>query len=294
MKSDWMVRVAGALICGAVLSLEAGAAGAPNSSEREALVLVVSKWNAGCDASNRYAWDNMTDAWYEDITDSRSTPRGHSGRAWRRDGFYKNGDIVDSRFTDSSLASWGDDDDTDNLDDVDAVMVGLHGTHDSNDDWIGAMRVNESGSGDCVADQSDILLGDHDLEFLHLSSCHSMCDLDEGYTNWQDGFAELHQVNGFYGIMYVSLTYNGRYRRFSDDSFDIGIADAWLDNQYSNGFWTSGHEHCPVSMVAGTSASNASARASNEEYDYVYSDPTAPFTYEFVSVSGCDPKQHNP
>ena len=81
---------------------------------------------------------------------------------------------------------------------------------------------------------------------------------------------------------------------FPDDSFDIGIADAWLDNQYSNGFWTSGHEHCPVSMVAGTSASNASARASNEEYDYVYSDPTAPFTYEFVSVSGCDPKQHNP
>jgi hypothetical protein len=270
------------------------AAGTPSASEKEALALVVSKWNSSCSGSNRTSWDNMVDAWYDDFTDSSSTPQGHGSRAWTRDGFYKNGNIVDSQFIDPDIKTWGNDDGNDNVDDVDAIMVGLHGSHNgSTGGWRGSVRVDESGSGNCTAWQGQIDL-DYDLEFLHLSSCHSMCDHDEGYTNWQSSFDELHQINGFYGIMWISMTYTGRYSGFSDDAFDVSIADAWLDNQYSSGFWTFGHDHCPVSMVAGTSTSNASSRASNEEYDYVYSDPTAPFTYYYVSVSGCDPKDHNP
>lgn len=65
----------------------ASAAGAPSSSEKEALAIVVTKWNSSCDGSNRPSWDNMIDAWYDDLTDSGSTPGGHGSRAWTRDGF---------------------------------------------------------------------------------------------------------------------------------------------------------------------------------------------------------------
>ncbi|MAF27110.1 MAG: DUF6345 domain-containing protein [Gemmatimonadota bacterium] len=253
----------------------------------------MTKWNSSCSGSTRSSWDNMADAWYDDFTDSGSTPGGHSSKAWSRDGFYKNGTIVDSQFTDDDIVSWGDDDSNDNVDDVDALMVALHGSHNGGapGEWRGSVRVDESGSGNCGAWQAHMELGDHDLEFLHLSSCHSMCDLNEGYSNWMNAYNELHQVNGFYGLMWISTLFNGRYSGFSDDAFDISIAESWADNQYSGGFWTWGYDHCPVSLVAGNSSSNASSRVSNEEYDYVYSDPGSTY-FCYISISGCDPKAH--
>ena len=272
-------------------------AGQPATGEKQTLVLVVTKWNDNCDATNRTGWDGMLDAWYDEITDTRDSPSGHGTKAWDEDGFYKNDDIVDSRFTDQSLVEYGDDAQNDNVDDVDAVMIGLHGSHNFDGQgapWRGAVRTDEAGSGDCLANQNNMELGEHDVEFVHLSSCHSMCDWDENFDNWETSFAGVHQVNGFYGLMFISWTYSSRYSGFADDAFDIAITDAWVDQQYSNGFWTGGDDHCPVSMVAGTSTSNASTRASNEEYDYVYDDVSGTNFFEFISVGGCDPSGHNP
>lgn len=270
----------------------AHATGAPASSEKEARVIVVTKWDASCDASNRTSLDNMLNGWYGEIADSH-----HGSKAWVKDGFQKNGDIVDSEFI-TALINWGEDSGIGHVDDVDAIFVGLHGTHDDNSyaPWDACVRVDESGSGDCYAYQGDMQLGDFDLEFLHLWSCHSMCDHDEPSAagNWKSTFKGLHQVNGFYGLSWSSLTYVGECSGFADDAFDVSITDAWKDNTYSDGFWTSGYDHCPVSMVAGSSESDACSRASNEEYDYVYSDVDSPSYFYYVSIGGCDPKDHDP
>ncbi len=282
------------------LSIEAHAQSVPAASDKEALVIVVTQWTGGCSGSRRTSWDDMIDAWYDDFTDTRAAPSGHGTKAWSRDGFYQNGTIVDSQFTDGDIVAYGNDDANDNADDVDAMMVGMHGGHNSGvpNSWLGTVRVDEAGGGSCWAYQAEMDLGDLDLEFLHLSSCHSMCDLNEGWTNWESSFEGLHQVNGFYGLMWIDGDYTGRYKGFSDDAFDISIADSWLDNHHWNWPFADGflglYDHCPVSMVAGTSASNASTRASNEEYDWVYADPTAPYFYYYVSVAGCDPKDHEP
>ena len=265
----------------------------PSEGERGALVRVVSKWNDDCSASNRTAWDNMCDAWYDDITDDRSTPQGHGTRAWWGDGFYKNGNISDDDFVDPRQQSWGNDDLSDRADEPDALLVGLHGGELSSfgNDWFGAVRSDNScGSGcDCTARQPDMILGDMDLEFLHLSSCFSMDWVDR--DEWETTFDGLHQVNGFAGIMWISTTYNGRYSGFSDDAFDISIAESWVDNQYSDGFWTGGHDHCPVTRVAGNSSSEIDDRLWREEYDWTYSEPNSPSHFGTMWIGGCDPKE---
>ena len=266
------------------------------ATAKEAQVIVITRWNSHCDASNRTPWDNMLRGWYNDITDTRSAPRGHGSAAWYEDAFWKNGNIGDSYFTDLSLAPWGRDHRNDRLDAADAAMIGLHGTHTTSGPprWIGEVRVDENGSANCWAFQGHMELGDTDLEFLHVSSCHGMCDFDGGVQLWNDTFKGLHQINGFYGITWISSTYTSRYTNFADDGFDVGLADAWVDNQYSGGFWTGGHDHCPVSMVCGNSTSNAVARAGGERYNNIYSDPTPPYYFYYVSVSRCDPKGHTP
>jgi hypothetical protein len=284
------------LLASLCLASPAWATGAPSTSEKGALVRVITKWNDGsCDASTRTAWDNMVDSWYDDITDDRSAPSGHGSLAWWEDGFYKNGNIVDSQFCDPSLVSWGNDDGSDNADEPDALMVGFHGSHFSGTYlYAGSMRVNESGTGDCYASQGNMLLGNYDLEFAHFSSCHSMCeynwdtDVGDGDAEWFTSLGGVHQIDGFHGIMYIATTYNSRYSGFSDDAFYFSISDAWVDNQYSNGYWTGGDDHCPVALVAGSTESDVEARTANEEYDYVYGD-TSPTWKCITWIGGCDP-----
>ena len=280
-----------ALIFTALATTNGLAAGPPGSSEKEALAIVVTKWNSSCsDADNVSAWDNNVDNWYDNITSYSH----HGTLEWTRDGFYKNGTIVDSEFTDTTQVSWGRDYENDHPDADDAVMVGLHGNHNgSGGPWFGYVRVDESGSGSCYAVQSDMLLGDKDLEFLHLSSCHSMCEPAEGYRNWKTSFDELHQVNGFYGIMYISSSLNSDYKWFADDAFDIGIAESWSDNLWQSASWSGVQEMCPASLIQGTSSDNASYRVSHEEYDFVFADTNAGYRV-YLHYPTCNPLDHNP
>lgn len=263
----------------------------PSLGERGALVRVVTRWNSSCSGSTRSAWDNMVDGWYDDLTNSSSLPSGHGPRAWVRDGFYKNGNIVDSDFTDDDAVTWGNDDGPDRVDEPDACMVALHGGEWNNLRWFGRVRVNEAGSGNCNAYQAHIILGDYDLEFLHMSSCHSM-DQDVWWPEWSGTFDGLHQINAFHGIMWIGSTYRSRYKHFADDAFDIPIAEAWLDNLYISWVW--GHQQCPVSRGAGIGSTDLWNRMDHEEYDFVYSDPDTPTAHGVIYLKGCDPKDDPP
>ncbi|HEY3243872.1 MAG TPA: DUF6345 domain-containing protein [Phycisphaerae bacterium] len=265
----------------------------PPASEREVLVRVVTQWNDACSGSRRTSWDDMVRAWYNEITDGDAAPGGHGNRAWVADGFYQNGNMVDSDFTDPDLVAWGNDDGNDRLDDVDVAMLAFHGKDANGSRWYGKMRVNEAGGGDCKAEQDHIQLGDTDLEFLHLSSCESMNE-ESWWPEWSDSFAGLHQIDGFHGLMWISGSYNDRYRDFADDAFDMSIADAWIDNHYDPAHWyeAQSYDHCPVARGVGTGEEDCDDRMSNERYDHVYSDIAAEDIGfdEVIYISGCDPK----
>ena len=288
MDGGRVTLMAAALAAAGTLRIDAQSV--PGESEKGALVICITQWNGGCGTTddNRTSWDNMVDGWYDDITDDASTPWGHSAKAWWRDGFRQNGTIVDSDFTDASIVSWGDDSDDDNVDEPDACMVALHGGESSDNlRWYGLVRVDESGDGNCYAWQGHMALGDSDLEFLHLSSCNSMNE-DVWWGEWQESFDGLHQINGFHGIMWINSTYRGRYEDFSDDAFDISIADSWVDNLYK--YRVAGENMCPVSRGVGYSENSLWTRMDHEEYDWVYSDPDGAGWMGVVYIKGCNPK----
>lgn len=255
-----------------------------NASALEAQVYAITKWDDDCSGSTRRAWDNYADNWYDDITNTASSPSGHGSRAYSRDRRKVNGNIADSWFVDAESYSWGNDDTY--LDEGDAAIVCTHGG-ESDGRWYGKMRINESGSGDCYAKQGNMSFGDHDLEFLHLSSCNSMDD-NQWSDDWHESFDGLHLVTGFHGLMYISSFYVNDYEHFSDDAFDVSIADSWVDNLYrrnANLF----DDQCPVSYGVGSSESNLWTRMDHEQYDNVYSDPTVSW-WGVVYIDGCDPQ----
>lgn len=270
---------------------EPRAASVPGGGEKGAVVFVISKWDSNCSGSKRSAWDDMVKGWYNDITNTKNRPKGHGGKAWWKDKWRHNGNIVDSNFTDSGVVAWGDDRADDRgADEPDALMVGLHGGESGGSlRWYGLVRVNEAGTGDCYTRQEEIVLGDYDLDFLHLSSCHSMCK-DVWWGQWSGTFDGLHQVNGFHGIMWISKSYKKRYKNFSDDAFDISIADSWVDNHYDNAFWWWEYDHCPVSRGVGLSRADLWDRMENEEYDWVYNDPDDHTWNGVIYMKNCDPK----
>ncbi|MBN1818082.1 MAG: thrombospondin type 3 repeat-containing protein [Sedimentisphaerales bacterium] len=266
----------------------------PPESEKGALVKVVTTWNSSCSGNNVEAWDNMVRGWYDDITNPWPTPIGHWDRAWWKDGFYHNGNIVDSGFADPSLVSWGRDylDDT-GIDEPDALMVALHGGVSDDGRWFGRVRVDESGSGNCNAYQGHMEL-DLDLEFLHLSSCNSMNRPVWWGNGWSSSFKRVRQIDGFHGWMWISTSFTGRYKDFADDSFDSGgIAMAWMDNLYINNVSGSDDE-CPCARGVGATESDLWNRMFHEQYDWqADSDPT-PNVHGIIYIRNCDPSGESP
>ncbi len=65
----------------------------------EAKMYAITIWNAGCGGSQRDSWDDMVDAWYDEITDTGISilgwcVTGHCGDAFSRDGSTVNGNTV--------------------------------------------------------------------------------------------------------------------------------------------------------------------------------------------------------
>lgn len=251
----------------------------PPDSERGAIVRVVSQWNSSCDASNREDWDNMVDNWYDDLTED------HGGSSWWRDGFYHNGNIVDSDFVDCDRRDWGNDCGSDRADEPDALLVGLHGAQGTGNRWNASVRVDEPGDGNCVSWQGHMWF-DLDLEFLHLSSCHSMNH--DVWPEWGDSFVRLHQTDGFHGVMYVTRFYSHRYEGFADDSFDTSMANAWVDNLYA--YRWRGKNQCPVARGVGNGRENLWDRMDHERYNWVYDDPIGWNWSGYVYPERCDPR----
>jgi hypothetical protein len=281
-----------ALALGAML-LSAGAA-----SALEAKSYTVTTWNAGCGGSTRSTWDDMTDAWYDEITNSGTSLfgwciSGHCSDAFTREGQMVDGNVINSAFADASRVSWGDD--IDRLDDGDAVMIGLHGADVSNG-WSGSVRVNEAGSGDCSIRTAEMEIGDTDLEFLHLSSCNSMDD--NMWGNWEKSMARAHQVDGFHGLMWIGTSLVGDYEDFADDAFGGAISDSWLDNHYYSNAFGAGNadDQCPVAFAVGANGTDVLDRLHGERYDNVFSDPPhstttgAGTTWAATYISGCNPQ----
>jgi len=261
---------------------------------REAKLFAITTWNAGCGGEPRSAWDDMGLAWYNEITSVGFNFGGwfwgdwwwfgHGPDAYTRDGTYINGNIADSWFTDSDIVWWGNDHNY--VDEADACMICLHGG-DPSGRWEGSVRVNEAGPGNCRTWQGDMAFGDLDLEFLHLSSCHSLDD-NQWFFEWLSSFDGLHQVDGFHGEMWIGTSLINDYEDFANDAFDIDIASAWLDNMYHANI-SGSCDQCPVAYAVGNNCSNMWNRIGNERYNYVYSDPTTIGYVGCIYISNCDP-----
>lgn len=265
------------------------AARGDDDNQKEARVRVVTTWDAGCSSEDRNDWDNMGEAWYDEISDDAHTPWGHGSAHWSRSGMQVNGNIVDSDFVDPDNETWGND--TNQADAADALWVGMHGGNNSTDHrWRGSVRVDEAGTGNCGTYQGHIELGDTDLEYLVLSSCHSM-DYEDWWNEWNSSFDGLHQIDGFHGNMYISYTARWDYRQFVDDAFNVSMADSWVDNLYHRNY-SGSSDQCPVARVVGTSQDDCRYRLDHERYNNFLSDPPGlgySRAHRARYVIGCDP-----
>jgi len=257
-------------------------------AREEAKMYAITTWNGGCGGSTRTWWDNMADAWYDEITNQGFSffgwcVSGHCGDAYSRDGRRVNGNIVNSLFADASVVTWGND--TANMDEGDAVLGAWHGAETGNI-YRGSMRVNEGGAGDCSLRRDEMEIGDWDLEFLHLSSCQSMDD--NQWASWWQAFNGAHQVDGFHGWMWIGAGLVDDYEDFADDAFDTTIANAWLDNMYRPNI-SGSDDQCPVAYAVGRNSSDTWSRIGTERYNRVHSDPTTIGYWGVVFISGCDP-----
>ncbi len=248
---------------------------------QEAKVYAITRWDGGCGGSTRDWWDNMADAWYDEITDNGWTfwgwcITGHCGKAYTRDGRQVNGNMVNSMFADQNVVTWGRD--TNHLDEADAALIAWHGAETGNV-YLGSMRVDEAGGGDCR-------IGNSDLEFLHLSSCQSMDD-NQWADRWR-AFRGAHQVDGFHGLMWIGSGMVNDYEDFADDAFDTTIADAWLDNMYIANV-SGSDDQCPVAYAVGANSADTWSRIGTERYDRVLSDPNTIGYWGAIFISGCNP-----
>jgi len=257
----------------------------PATEAKGAVLKVITKWNSSCSASNVPPMSYMTKGWYNDLTNSSSTPSGHDSRAWWEDAFLKNGDHVDSHYVDTSKQCWGNDSLDDNgVDEADVCMVGLHGDL-AGSRWHPKVRVDESGDGNCNTYQGSMYFND-DLEFFHMVSCQSL--QDSTWTNWTSSYGRVRQISGFHGSGISNRSYRSRYKDLADDGFDVAISESWLDNLFINNA-SELYDLCPCVHAAGSNKSDVLDRITTEQYDWVAdSDPT-PNVFCVFYIDGCNP-----
>lgn len=271
---------------------------APLPNMKGAVLKVITKWNSDCSGDDRELWDDMLEGWYFDITNGSMMTvyppaDNHGWDSYWPDAYHLNGDNVDSQYTDIKLVSWGNDTASGGgIDKPDVLMVGMHGTLDTNR-WRGIVRVDEKGEGNCGAWQKHIYI-DADLEFLHLSSCHSMSEVT--WNNWNDSYGKLHQVDGFHGVMWIKKELRDNYENFSNDSFHMAIASSWMENLYEKSIYaeykgvTDYYMQCPCVHAAGESKTDLWNRMFNERYDFVQDHPK-PTEFGVIYWVDCDPEE---
>ena len=290
MNNRTLLRMLPAVLLVAGLFGPPGVAQAADDNALEVTAFVITRWNGGCDANRIDDWDNMVRAWYDEMTNDAAPPNGHGMGAYTIGWLNNNNWIVDSQFCDPDVVAWGDD--LNNTEVPDAFMAGLHGGNSSDDHrWLGYVKYNEPGSGNCFAYQGHMRLGDGDLEFLHLSSCYSM-DREDWWNEWNSSFDGLHEVDGFHGIMWIDSSYSSDYRRFADDAFWMSVGESWVDHMYQSPWFRA--DQCPVSRVVGFDDDDSRDRLNSERYNHLFPDPPGypnqVRSHRAKYISGCDPE----
>lgn len=258
----------------------------PAYALREAKMYAITTWDAGtCSGSTRNSWDDMALSWYNEITDPGYSVFGlclwgHCGEAYSKSGYRIDGSIKDTYFSDLSVVPNGED--HKRIDTADAALVAWHGSESGNV-YQGSMRVSGN---DCKIKQTEMKVGNTDLEFLHLSSCQSMDD--NQWSTWWTALDGVRQVDGFHGLMWISSGLASNYEDFADDAFDTSIANAWLDNHYIPNI-SGSDDQCPVAYVVGPTTTDISNRLHQERYNKLYP-TTGPTKYwGAMYIKGCDP-----
>ncbi len=274
----------------AALLVAAAAPALGTGGTYEAQLYGITEWTSTCSGGSRSWWDDMGDAWYNEITDSGFSIFGvclwgHCDDYFTRDRRWVNGSMSANPFTEQNTFTCGRD--RTYVDEGDAALIFTHGGDDGLY-WRGLMRYRDCND-DCYINARDELrVGDYDLEFLHLSSCHSMDDnmIPQAYRIFGDD--RLHQVHGFHGCMWIGSSLVDDYRDFADDGFEMPVALAWMINHYHINIVDS-HDQCPIAYAVGSNADDCFSRLTGERYNAVRSDPSSIGYYCYYYYEGCDP-----
>ncbi len=135
----------------------------------EAQVYGITEWTSTCSAGSRSYWDDMGDAWYNEITDpgfiywffgTDICLWGHCYDYFTKDRRWVNGYMTADPFTEQDDFSCGEDRTYE--DEGDAVMIFTHGGDDGQY-WRGKMRYKDCND-DCYLNGRDELrVGDYDF-----------------------------------------------------------------------------------------------------------------------------------
>lgn len=270
---------------------------APNTGEtaRDALSFVVTEWNGTCGGTTQEAWEGLVNSWYLEITNQAN----HGSDAYGEGDQWLNGGIGNSQFADKSVVgSWGDDENY--LEKGAAAMVAWHGEIDLDTPEVYVGRMRESDVAKCASDQlsdqlkddcclrsEEMSLGNHGLEFLHLSSCRSMDSAQ--WSAWSGAYNGAHQIDGFHGLVYLEPVQASDYKNFASDAFYMPIADAWIDAMYRQQWsgTTDPSDQCPVAHTVGMDAAAALTRITSERYDTALDPPDSADYWQVVYPAPC-------
>lgn len=123
------------------------------------------------------------------------------------------------------------------VDDVDLVFFASHGgmwcNHSMSPPYCAFSGCFGAEEDHCRINSKNVKLGDRDLEWLVLATCHSLennGDNYEWYYAWRESFAGLHMICGFNDVSYRGWTTYEVGEDFADNLDDEDtVASAWLD-----------------------------------------------------------------
>lgn len=256
-----------------------------------------------CGGNDLSAWPGMVQGWWNEMG-ARGHYRGPSNNRYR----YVNGNMTQRRFCDPTFNSNCQDFQSTTpagIDWMDAAIIATHGW-DNGDHWGGVMRWSWNNSCAITAGGSSnrVRWGDAWLKFAHLSSCQS-ADKDNlpgiRFAMSRAGAnRRMHQWDGFHGIMWISSSFTGDYRRTASHGHSMSVAQSWVTNHYKRGrfdcawhdpfnWFGTCRDQCPIAYSIGTSSADALTRLNNERYNNVFSTPGGNNWYAYKYYAGCHP-----
>ncbi|NLH50597.1 MAG: hypothetical protein GX444_18635, partial [Myxococcales bacterium] len=148
--------------------------------------------------------------------------------------------------TDPDLVSYGLDYYFAEIDDF--VFVTGHGTKCSYDgvNQICLRVINSyngiDGATTCkIYPRYEMVLGENagdDIEFLHLTNCHSMSGDDNRWSNtWRPVFHGIHEILGFHGAGADGYGLRDLFKNFAHDAQSSPVAMEWVDNLWYDDYW---------------------------------------------------------